>query len=320
MNQFQNVDANQQGAVQQSQRPMAKQVELMKNIINMDDTQKRFRDVVGKNFRSFLASVLDLFKSDKKMIMCNPKLVLTECMKAAMLGLPINRGLGFAWIIPYWNSKMNAYNPTFQLGYKGYIQLALRTNQYRTINCGKVLEGELKVSNKLTGELVFVEPTSNKVVGYFAYLELLSGFKKSVFVSVEDIARHAKTYSKSLKEYTIDVLVTLANTNQTGGIGWSNDFSAMAKKTVLLKLLKEYGYLSIEMQNAISSETEEDVIDIPYEEKKDEEKVISMDSLFAGEQTQAPQIQSQKAPDASIIEREKTAQPQPIKVTRDPGF
>ena len=149
---------------------------------------------------------------------------------------------------------------TFQLGYKGYIQLAERSNQYRTINADVVYEGELRKVNKLTGEIAFDgDKTSDKVMGYFCYFELLNGFSKTLYMTVEQMATHAKRYSKGLKkESTIESLMSLANLpfsdNKT--VGWLGNFHGMAIKTVIRILLSKYGYLSVEMQQAFEHDSE----------------------------------------------------------------
>lgn len=145
--------------------------------------------------------------------------------------------------------------PTFQLGYKGYIQLAERSNQYRTINADVVFDGEVRKVNKLTGEIAFDgEKKSDKIIGYFCYFELLNGFSKTLYMTVEQMATHAKRYSKGLKkETTVESLMKLAElpfSADSKTVGWLGNFHGMAIKTVIRNLLSKYGYLSIEMQQA----------------------------------------------------------------------
>lgn len=168
-------------------------------------------------------------------------------MKAAVLKLPINKSLGFAYIISYNNNKkqgdgswQKVATPTFQIGYKGYIQLAMRTGQYKFINADKVFEGELRNVNKLTGEIDFSGTrTSDKAVGYFAYIEMINGYSKTLYRTTEDITAHAKRFSKSYGSKSSP---------------WETDFDAMALKTVLSNLLSHYGFLSVEMIGAIESD------------------------------------------------------------------
>jgi recombination protein RecT len=163
-----------------------------------------------------------------------------EALKAAVLKLPINKSLGFAYIVPYKEV------PQFQIGYKGLIQLAMRTGQYRIINADLVYEGEFQTKNKLTGEFdMSGAKTSDKVVGYFAHIEMLNGFAKTLYMSKEQVTAHAKKYSKSF-----------SNPNTP----WTKEFDAMAIKTVLRNLLSHYGFLSVEMATAMSSDIESDSV------------------------------------------------------------
>lgn len=151
--------------------------------------------------------------------------------------------------------------PTFQLGYKGYIQLAERSNQYRTINADVVFDGEVRKVNKLTGEIAFDgEKKSDKITGYFCYFELLNGFSKTLYMTVEQMATHAKRYSKGLKkETTVESLMKLAElpfSADSKTVGWLGNFHGMAIKTVIRNLLSKYGYLSIEMQQAFENDVE----------------------------------------------------------------
>ena len=157
------------------------------------------------------------------------------------------------------------YEPTFQMGYKGYIQLAMRTGQYRTINADVVYDGELRKVNKLTGEIAFDgERKSDKVIGYFCYFELMNGFSKTLYMTVEQMANHAKRYSKAItsdKDVTVEKLLNLANlpvSPDSNKVGWMGNFHGMAQKTVIRNLLSKYGYLSVEMQNASTNDYEGD--------------------------------------------------------------
>ena len=190
--------------------------------------------------------------------------MVAEALKAATMNLPINRALGFAYIVVFNNNVkqpdgtwVKVPTPTFVPGYKGYIQLAMRTGQYRTINADLVYEGEVRKVNKLTGEIAFDgERTSDKVAGYFCYFELLNGFAKTLYMTVHDMASYAKRYSPSVKkETTIDQLEKLANTSVVSKkVGWEGNFNDMALKTVIRRLLSKYGYLSIEMQGAMAAD------------------------------------------------------------------
>ena len=192
-----------------------------------------------------------------------------EALRAATLRLPLNRALGFAYIIVFNNSVKNpdgswskVPTPTFVPGYKGYIQLAMRTGQYRTINADFVYEGELRKVDKLKGEVAFDgEKKSDKIVGYFCYFELLNGFSKTLYVSIEEMAAYALRYSPSFKgrnKPTAEALIAAAQSGAVSSqVGWQGNFNDMGLKTVIRRLLSKYGYLSVEMQSAMDKDVED---------------------------------------------------------------
>lgn len=246
-----------------------KPIDLMKSVINAPSVQDQFKNAMGEHKDAFVASLIDLFTGDKQLQTCNPSLVVAEALRAATLKLPLNKALGFAYIVVFNNSVKNpdgSYTkvptPTFVPGYKGYIQLAMRTGQYRTINADFVYEGEMRKVSKLTGEIALDGiKKSDKIVGYFCYFELLNGFNKTLFVSVEDMAAYALRYSPSFKgknKPTAEALIKAAQDNKPSTqVGWSGNFNDMALKTVIRRLLSKYGYLSVEMQGAIANDYED---------------------------------------------------------------
>lgn len=251
--------------IQKQERP----IDLMKSVINAPSVQEQFQNALGEHKDAFVASLIDLFTGDKQLQTCKPNLVIAEALRAATLRLPLNKALGFAYIIVFNNSVKNpdgswskVPTPTFVPGYKGYIQLAMRTGQYRTINADFVYEGEMRKVSKLTGEIALDgEKKSDKIIGYFCYFELLNGFNKTLFVSVEDMAAYALRYSPSFKgskKPSAEALIKLAQANQPSSkVGWEGNFNDMALKTVIRRLLSKYGYLSVEMQNALSKDVED---------------------------------------------------------------
>ena len=251
--------------IQKQERP----IDLMKSFINAPSVQEQFQNALGDHKDAFVASLIDLFTGDKALQTCKPALVIAEALRAATLRLPLNKALGFAYIVVFNNTVKNADGswskvptPTFVPGYKGYIQLAMRTGQYRTINADFVYEGEMRKVSKLTGEIALDgEKKSDKIVGYFCYFELLNGFNKTLYVSVEDMAQYALRYSPSFKgknKPSTDALVAAAQANKASTkVGWEGNFNDMALKTVIRRLLSKYGYLSVEMQNTISKDVED---------------------------------------------------------------
>lgn len=211
---------------------------IMGDILNAEATKKLLKNTLKENAGAFSASILDLYNTDYTLQKCDPRAVFGECLKAASLKLPINKQLGFAYVVPYKSDGKSI--PQFQIGYKGLIQLALRTGAYRYINAGPVYEGEFKSADKLTGEVdLSGEKVSDEVVGYFAYIETTNGFKKALYWTKKKVTKHASDYSKSY---------------QKSNSAWATKFDEMATKTVLRNLLSHYGYMSIEMANSIDAE------------------------------------------------------------------
>ena len=206
-------------------------VDAFKSIVNTKEMVRRLSSACGTKEAAFqfMASMLDLYEGDDYLQNCDPQKVVMECIKAASLNLPLVKSLGYAYVVPYKNV------PTFTIGYKGYIQLALRSGQYRRLNADCVYEGEEITFDRLSGALhISGEKTSDKAVGYFAYFQLINGFEKALYMTVEKIDAYAKKYSKSYS---------------SNSSPWKTEFDAMAKKTVIRKILK-YGPMSTEMQEA----------------------------------------------------------------------
>ncbi|MGR2696154.1 recombinase RecT [Bacillus inaquosorum] len=217
----------------QNSAPAQQQGTTMKGLLSSPAVMNRFEEVLGKRASQFTASILSLYNGEKMLQKAEPMSVISSAMVAATLDLPVDKNLGYAWIVPYGGRAQ------FQLGYKGYIQLALRTGQYKFINCIPVHEGELQKWNPLTEEIEidFEKRESDAVIGYAAYFELLNGFRKTVYWTRAQVEKHKKKFSKS-------------------DFGWKNDWDAMALKTVLKAILSKWGILSVEMQKAVIEDDE----------------------------------------------------------------
>lgn len=186
---------------------------------------------LGEKKGEFVSNVIALTESDANLNNCDPSELMKCAMNATALNLPLNKNLGYAYVIPYKGK------PQFQVGYKGFLQLAIRSGQYKTINTVEVREGEIE-RNKFTGAIDFIGENENgKVIGFLAYIEMLNGFQQSLYMTVEQVKKHAEKYSKSYAKYKTGL--------------WKDEFDLMAKKTVLKLLLSRYGVLSTEMQQAI---------------------------------------------------------------------
>ncbi|MGG7215309.1 recombinase RecT [Clostridium nigeriense] len=226
----------------------------VKGLMDSPAVKKRFEEVLCERAPQYMSSIVNLVNSDTNLKKCEPMSVIASCMVAATMDLPVDKNLGYAWVVPYGTKAQ------FQMGYKGYIQLALRTGQYKAINVVEIREGELISWNPLSEEVEidFTQRKSDKVIGYAGYFKLLNGFEKTVYWSREDVESHAKKFSKT---YSFK-----------NGV-WQTDFDSMAKKTVLRNLLSKWGILSIEMQKAYSADNnsvkdsimKEDNVEIDFE-------------------------------------------------------
>ncbi|NLK93900.1 MAG: recombinase RecT [Clostridiales bacterium] len=207
----------------------------VKGLMDSPAVKKRFEEVLCERAPQYMSSIVNLVNSDTNLKKCEPMSVIASCMVAATMDLPVDKNLGYAWVVPYGTKAQ------FQMGYKGYIQLALRTGQYKAINVVEIREGELINWNPLSEEVEidFTQKKSDKVIGYAGYFKLLNGFEKTVYWSKEEIEIHAKKFSKT---YSFK-----------NGV-WQTDFDSMAKKTVLRNLLSKWGILSIEMQKAYGAD------------------------------------------------------------------
>lgn len=210
----------------------------LRTLLQDQSVKNRFNELLGKKTPGFISSLLNVVNSNPQLQAADPHSILSAAAIAAALDLPIDPNLGFAYIVPYNVRQGDVYirKAQFQLGYKGYIQLAMRTGAYKTINACEVYEGEIENLNRFTGEIEFGEKQSDKIIGYLAYFRLLNGFEKYLYMSVEEIEKHAKRYSKSY---------------DSKNSRWKEDFHAMALKTVIKRLLSKYGILSIEMQTSL---------------------------------------------------------------------
>lgn len=304
-------------SVSHADKTPAQRVDALKGVLNEQRIMEQFNNALKNNANAFIASIIELYSSDTKLQLCKPGAVISEALKAAVLNLPINKALGQAFIIPFYNTKrdergnrIKVYEPTFQIGYKGLYQLAMRTGQYRIINADVVYEGELRKVSRLTGEIdLDGTKVSEKVIGYFAYIELMGGYRKALYMSVEEMAHHAKRYSKALANNTTITIETLLNqaampvATDSGTVGWLGNFHGMAIKTVLRNLLGKYGYLTTQLQKAVVSDNESDNATLP------------------APKATAPQTATLQAPDPETVEFEEVvAEQEELPTDIDPGF
>jgi recombination protein RecT len=230
---------------------MEKQLSIAQYVAN-EAVNANIQQVLKEKTGQFLASVTSLVNSNEGLKTCDQGSILRACLIAASLDLPINQNLGFAYIIPYNKSEKETQTDEkgkeiviwkkssvaqFQMGYKGFIQLAQRSGQFKTINVTEVREGEIESNNLLTGEITFKwheeGRSSKKIIGYVAYFKLLNGFSKILYMTTEELKAHGVKFSKTYKFGP-----------------WSDDFDSMAKKTCIKLLLSKYAPMTVDMQTA----------------------------------------------------------------------
>lgn len=229
-------------------------------LLQTDAIRQRFVAVLGKRANSFMSSIVSAVNSNAQLLKCEPMSIISAAAIAAAMDLPINPSLGFAYIVPYGDKAQ------FQVGWKGFVQLAMRSGQYKTINLAKVYDGQVRKHNEFTGEMEFdtsIEPKGNPV-GYVLYFKLLNGFEKYFYMTAKACHEHGKRYSKSYAK----------NFGQ-----WVDDFDGMSLKTVCKMGLSKYGVLSIDMQKALETDQAEvaesgEALSFPDAEPKAEDKPV----------------------------------------------
>lgn len=269
-------------AKQPSQKALA--VKNFQAVMNNSYYQTLLQNTLKENKGTFTTSLMELATSDESLLQCNPNALMAEALKAASLHLPLNKQLGQCYILPFKNHGV--MTPTLVVGTKGYLQLAMRTGKYETINSDVVYEGELKGYDKVTGNLDLSGiRTSNVPIGYFAYMKMKNGFSKLLYMSLDEVCLYAKQYSPTVKfndKLTPDGLKQLA-LNQAAkgvsdGVGWKSNFESMALKTVLRRLLSKWGELSIENNDILNIDEAPSAEQQRDEEFAEDKKVIVVDA------------------------------------------
>lgn len=225
------------------------QLTTTKNFFSQEAVKNKFQELLGKKSQGFLTSVLQVVNNNNLLQNASPESIYGCAMMGATLDLPINNNLGFAYIVPFKGQAQ------FIVGYKGFIQLAQRSGQFKTINAVPIYDGQL-LKNDPFGGLEFdfsIEP-KGEPIGYCAYFKLLNGYEQWLYMTKGQIQAHANKYSQTAKK----------------GFGvWKDNFDEMALKTVLKRILSKFAPLSIEMQKAVESDQAivktDDGIEVSYE-------------------------------------------------------
>lgn len=218
--------------------------------INSTGYQKLINNTIKdpKRAQRFVAAITSAVAVNPTLQTCDPATILSGALLGESLGLSPSPQLGQYYLVPFRDNKSGRTTASFQLGYKGYVQLALRSGYYKSLNVFSIKAGELKKWNPLTEELDIELIEDDEVrehtesVGYVASFEYLNGFRKTIYWSRKKMEAHALRYSKGYaakKGYTF----------------WEKDFDAMAYKTMLRQLISKWGIMSIDLQTAFEQDT-----------------------------------------------------------------
>lgn len=206
-------------------------------------TQEYLQSILQDRKGLFVTNMASLVANNSLLQECLPQTIMYAGIKAVGLNLTLDSNLGYCYVIPFKDRKTNTTVATFQLGVKGLTQLAMRSGQFKCLNVGEVREGEIVDEDFLSGEIKLKKLQKNrnkaKIIGYFAYMELINGFKKTLYMTYEELLEHGKKYSQTYKQ----------------GFGlWKTDTEKMCEKTILKQLLNRYAPLSIEMETAMKAD------------------------------------------------------------------
>jgi recombination protein RecT len=229
-----------------------------------------------KRSANFIASIMSAVAVNPTLQECEASTILSASLLGESLNLSPSTSLGQYYLVPYNDNKLNRKVATFQLGYKGYILLAMKSGQYKKINVVAIKKGEFKGFNPLTEEISveliedFDKRELEETMGYYAMFELNNGFTKSMYWTRDKMEKHATRYSQAYR-------------NKYGSSFWLLDFDAMAFKTMLRQLISKWGIMSTEFQQAYESDmsvikddgtkiyVDNDTSDIKVEDKEDEQ-------------------------------------------------
>lgn len=226
-------------------------LQVFNRTITSPATQKYLTDLLHERKGQFVNNLTALVANNVNLQECEPYTLMFAALKATALNLPIEPSLGMAHVIPYKNKKRGITEAQFQIGYKGFQQLALRTGQYRHINTTEVREGEIGKRNRLTGEIEWnwiddeKQRLNTPIIGYVNYFLLLNGFESTLYMSREEMEAHAMRYSQTYRSSERYIKEQSK---------WTTDFDSMARKTVIKLNLSKNGVLSTELQDAIQAD------------------------------------------------------------------
>lgn len=275
------------------------------------------KTLTGKKADEFVTSIINLVNQNPDLESCNRLSLVASALQAQALNLSLNASLGQAYVVPYGKKNEKNKKATFQIGYKGYIQLAIRSGQYRKLNVLSIKEGELKnfdpLNEDLEVELIQDEAAraAAPTIGYYAMFEYLNGFSKAIYWTKVKMEAHAKKYSRSY-----------ANDLQYGGNSsfWSQDFDAMAQKTMLRQIISKWGIMSTDLISAMETDMKVAQGINDFSEIVDSETVKETGEIIEAQAEPAsPQAQKSSADKARAAAAMKRNTETPENVALSPG-
>lgn len=258
--------------------------------LTQDAVKNQINEVIGgKNGQRFISSIVSAVNNNPQLAQCTNQSILSGALLGESLKLSPSPQLGQYYLVPF-KDKNKGMVAQFNLGYKGYIQLAIRSGQYKKLNVLAIKEGELVKFDPLNEEIEVnlieneEERENAPTTGYYAFFEYINGFRKAIYWSRARMEAHALKYSagyRAKKGYTF----------------WEKDFDGMAYKTMLRQLISKWGIMSIDMQSAIDADTalinedgtkvyvdnEQDIIETTIEEKKQQKEPESVQQALFGQ-------------------------------------
>ena len=254
---------------------VAIQSDMYKNLINqtLGDKDRATR---------FIASISSAVATNQALQECDAGTILSGALLGESLNLSPSPQLGQYYLVPFNDSKKGYKVAQFQLGYKGYIQLAIRSGQYKKLNVLAIKKGELVKYDPLNEEIEVnliedeEERENAETIGYYAMFEYTNGFRKSLYWSKSKMEKHALKYSNGYKA-------------RKGYTYWEKDFDGMAYKTMLRQLISKWGIMSIDMQQAVEKDMATINTDGTYEYVDNEDEQI-----IQQEKTEPIEIQNEK--------------------------
>ncbi len=217
--------------------------------LTQDAVKQQINNIVGgKNGTRFITSIVSAVQTNPALQECTNQSILSAALLGETLNLSPSPQLSYFYMVPFNDTKRGCKVAQFQIGYKGLIQLAIRSGQYKKINVLSIKQGELEYYDPLNEEIKVKLMVNDwdarekaETSGYYAMFELTNGFQKSMYWSKEQMENHAITYSQGYKA-------------KKGYTFWEKNFDRMAEKTMLKQLLSRWGIMSTELQQAIDAD------------------------------------------------------------------